>query len=57
MEQDAFGFNIGAIMVGILRLMKQKGLLTEDEILDVLWDAKDPLYPWNKQEIKQLLKL
>ncbi len=57
MDQDAFGFNMGAIMVGILRLMKQKGLLTEDEILEVLWDAKDPLYPWNKQEIKELLKL
>ena len=57
MEQDSFGFNIPAIITGILRLMKQKGLLTEEEILQVLWDAKDPLYPWNKREIKELLKL
>lgn len=57
MEQDSFGFDVGAVIVGILRLMKQKGLLKEDEILQVLWDAKDPLYPWNKQEIKELLKL
>lgn len=57
MQQDSFGFNVGAVMVGILRLMKQKGLLKEDEILEILWDAKDPLYPWNKQEIKELLKL
>ncbi len=57
MELDSFGFNVGGVIVGILRLLKQKGLLEEDEILEVLWDAKDPVYPWNKQEIKELLKL
>jgi hypothetical protein len=57
MEQDSLGFNFGKVMVGILRLLKQKGVLKEDEILEVLWDAKDPLYPWDKQEIKELLKL
>ncbi len=57
MEQDSFGFNVGGIIVGILRLLKQKGILEEAEILEVLWEAKDPLYPWNKQEIKELLKL
>jgi hypothetical protein len=57
MEQDSFGFNVGGVIVGILRLLKQKGVLEESEILEVLWEAKDPLYPWNKQEIKELLKL
>ncbi len=57
MEQDSFGFNVGGIIVGILRLLKEKGVLEEAEILEVLWEAKDPLYPWNKQEIKELLKL
>jgi hypothetical protein len=57
MEQDSFGFNFGKVMVGILRLLKEKGVLKEDEILEVLWDAKDPLYPWTKQDIKDLLKL
>jgi hypothetical protein len=31
--------------------------LKEEEILDLLWDAKEPLFPWNKQEIKELLEL
>ena len=57
MEQDSFGFNVGGVIVGILRLLKEKGVLEEAEILEVLWEAKDPLYPWNKQEIKELLKL
>lgn len=57
MEDTYFGFDVGRIMVGVLRLLKDKGLLNESEILDVLWDAKDPHFPWSKAEIKDLLKL
>jgi hypothetical protein len=52
-----YGFNTGEVLIGILRLLKDKGILQESEILDVLWDAKDPLFPWTKQEIKDLIKL
>ncbi|MBI5569722.1 MAG: hypothetical protein HY914_07240 [Desulfomonile tiedjei] len=51
------GFNIGKVVIGMLKLMKQKGLLEDQEILDLLWDAKDPLFPWNRQDIKELIKL
>jgi hypothetical protein len=56
-QSSYMGFNIGKVVVGMLRVLKQKGLVQEAEILDVLWDAKDPMFPWNKQEIKELLKL
>lgn len=59
MENDCtyMGFNVGKVLIGTLRLLKQKGVLKEAEILEILWDAKDPLFPWNKQEIKDLIKL
>ncbi len=57
MNDDYFGFNVGKIVVEVLKLMKEKGLLEEKEILEILWEAKDPHFPWNKSEIKDLLKL
>ena len=57
MNDDYFGFNVGKILVDLLKLMKEKGLLEEKEILEILWEAKDPHFPWNKSEIKDLLKL
>ncbi|MBI4963887.1 MAG: hypothetical protein HY913_11475 [Desulfomonile tiedjei] len=57
MEQDYFGFNLGQVVVGLIRVMKQRGVLEEKEILDILWDAKEPMFPWDRQEIKELLKL
>ncbi len=56
MEQY-YGFNTGQVLIGMLKILKNKGLLEESEILDVLWDAKDPLFPWTKNEIKELIKL
>ncbi|HTY25732.1 MAG TPA: hypothetical protein VMC85_21560 [Desulfomonilaceae bacterium] len=57
MSNDFFGFNVSEVLVGVLRLMKQKGLLEEQEILDILWEAKDAQFPWTKEDIKSLLKL
>ena len=57
MESEFFGFNVSNVLVGILRLMKQKGILEEQEILDILWEAKDAQFPWTKEDIKDLLKL
>jgi len=57
MSDDYFGFDMGKVVVAVLRLLKKKGLLEEEEILEILWDAKDPHFPWNKSEIKDLLKL
>ena len=57
MENEFFGFDISRVMVSLLRLMKQKGLLEEQEILDILWEAKDAQFPWSKQDIRDLLKL
>jgi hypothetical protein len=57
MQQDYFGFNVGELLVNLLRLLKQRGVLEEEEILDILWEAKEPLFPWDKQQIKELLKL
>jgi hypothetical protein len=57
MQQDYFGFNVGELLVGILRLLKQREILKEEEILDLLWEVKEPLFPWDRQEIKELLKL
>jgi hypothetical protein len=51
------GFNIDKVVIGMLKLMKQKGILEDQEILDLLWDAKDPMFPWNRQDIKELIKL
>jgi hypothetical protein len=57
MENEFFGFNIPNVMVSLLRLMKQKGILEEQEILDILWEAKDAQFPWTKEDIRDLLKL
>ena len=57
MESDFFGFDVPNLLVGILRLMKQKGILEEQEILDILWEAKGAQFPWTKEDIKDLLKL
>ncbi len=57
MESKFLGFDITNVMVSLLRLMKQKGLLEEQEILDILWEAKDAQFPWTKEDIKDLLKL
>jgi len=57
MEENYFGFNVGKLLIGLIRLLKQKGLLDEQELLDVLWEAKEPFFPWTRSEIKDLLKL
>jgi hypothetical protein len=57
MEREFFGFNIPSVVVSLLRLMKQKGVLEEQEILDILWEAKEPQFPWTKEDIRELLKL
>lgn len=57
MEESYLGFNVGKVLFSVIRLLKQKGMLGEDEILDLLWEAKDPLFPWSKKEIKELIKL
>jgi hypothetical protein len=57
MEKEFFGFNIPSVVVSLLRLMKQKGVLEEQEILDLLWEAKEPQFPWTKEDMRELLKL
>jgi len=57
MTDDYFGFDVGKIVVGILKIMKNKGITDEEAILDLLWDAKDPTFPWSREDIKELLKL
>jgi hypothetical protein len=57
MKEDYFGFNVGQILVGMLKLLKEKGVLEEEEILEMMWEAKEPLFPWTKKEIKELIKL
>ncbi len=59
MEIDAVstGFDLEKVVIELLRLLKNKGALTENEILDILWEAKDPFFPWSKQDIKDLIKL
>jgi uncharacterized protein (UPF0335 family) len=57
MAEDYFGFDVGKIVVGILKMMKDKGITDEDAILDLLWEAKDPAFPWSREDIKELMKL
>ncbi len=57
MEEKYFGFDIGKVMIGMLKMLRDKGVFEEQAILDLLWDAKDPYFPWNKQDIKELIKL
>jgi hypothetical protein len=57
MEDTYIGFQTGPLVIGMLKLLKNKGVLNEEEILDLLWDVKEPMFPWSKAEIKELLKL
>lgn len=57
MEDVYYGFKTGQVVIGLLKTLKQKGMLKEDEVLDILWDAKEPLFPWSKKDIKDLIKL
>ncbi len=57
METGKFGFDVEKLLIDVLKLMKNKGLLTEEEVLDALWDAKDPVFPYGKRDIKDLIKL
>lgn len=57
MEDTYMGFNVGKLLVQTLKLLREKGILEEAEILDILWEAKDPYFPWSKADIKDLLKL
>jgi hypothetical protein len=57
MEEGEFGFDVEKLLIGIIKLLKERGVLEEQEILEVLWDAKDPVFPWSKSDIKELLKL
>ena len=52
MEDNYFGFNVGKVLVGILRMLKEKGIVEEKAILDLLWEAKDPQFPWSRDDIK-----
>ncbi len=56
-EQGASGFDLQKIVIDLLRVLKAKGALTEAEVLDILWEAKDPYLPWSKRDIKDLFKL
>ena len=57
MEDSYFGFDVGKILVGMFRLMKERGILEEEAILDLLWEAKEPEFPWTKADIKEIIKL
>ena len=57
MEEEYLGFDVGKLVIGVLKLMKEKGLLEEQAILDLLWEVKDPQFPWTKADIKELVKL
>lgn len=57
MEGDHLGFDTSKLVIQLLKALKNKGILEEDAILDMLWDVKDPLFPWNKSDIKELIKL
>jgi len=55
--EDYYGFKTGRVLIGMLKILKEKGILEESEVLEILWDAKEPLFPWTKNEIKELIKL
>lgn len=57
MEDNYYGFHIGKIVIAMLKQLKDKGVLEEEAVLDILWEAKDAHFPWSKQDIKELLKL
>ena len=57
MEDTPGGFNVGKALIEVMKVMKKKGVLSEQEVLDILWESKDPLFPWTKQDIKDLINL
>ena len=57
MEDTSGGFNVGKALIEMMKVMKKKGVLSEQEVLDILWESKDPLFPWTKQDIKDLINL
>jgi hypothetical protein len=57
MESSYMGFDLAKVMIGTLKIMKEKGLLEEKAILDLLWEAKDSQFPWTREDIKELIKL
>ncbi len=57
MESSYMGFDLAKVMIGTLRLMKEKGLIDEKAILDLLWEAKEVQFPWTREDIKELIKL
>ena len=57
MEDDYFGFNLGKLVLGLIKLMKEKGVLEEEALLDLLWEAKEAKFPWDRADIKELIKL
>lgn len=57
MEDSHFGFDVGKMIVGLIRMLKENGVLEEEQLLDMLWEAKEPEFPWSKEDIKLLLKL
>ena len=50
-------FNQEKVVIELLKVLRHKGLLTEDEVLNILWEAKDPFFPWSKTDIKDLFNL
>ena len=57
MESSYMGFDLSKVVIGMLKMMKEKGLLDEKAILDLLWEAKDSHFPWTREDIKELIKL
>jgi len=57
MEDNYFGFDLGKVVLGTLKLLKERGLLEEEAILDLLWEAKEARFAWDKADIKELIKL
>jgi hypothetical protein len=57
MEENYFGFDLGKVVLGTLKLLKEKGLLEESAVIDLLWEAKEARFPWTKADIKELVKL
>lgn len=57
MNEGPYGFDTGRLVIGLIKLLKDRGVLEENVVLDLLWDVKDPHFPWTKSDIKELLKL
>lgn len=57
MDSTYMGFDLGKVIIGTLKMLKEKGLIEEKAILDLLWEAKDAHFPWTREDIKELIKL